>query len=295
MRYNRLLINSLKTKVMLFATPQKRAKNKLQFHLDIEGKRIKEVETAKHLGVFLSNNFSWDSHVEEIVKEGSNRLNGLYKVNHVLDLKQKKNLAEGAILSRIHYAIEVVSSGSESTVRKLESLKSKAARYVLGKSRKEWSKTEGYQQLNWLTVPQTAVEFSLRLFCKVLWTRQPEKVYKSIFDLENGTIRKITDESVEGMTKLCRKSWKIRVLRYSSILPEFFYDVEPNSQTFKTLLKSWVKVNIPKEGDDIYRGKKKKVEDDWLRLELKTWKNANEHNLASGVEAEELLEQEDYG
>ena len=153
MRYNRLLINSGKTKVMLFATYQKRARNNLNFHVDIEGKKIEEVEHAKHLGIILSNNFSWDSHIEEVVEECSNRINGLYKVNHLLDMKQKKNLAEGAIVSSLNYAIEVISSGSENTVRKLESIKSRAARYVLGKSRKEWSKTEGYQQLNSLTAP----------------------------------------------------------------------------------------------------------------------------------------------
>ena len=76
----------------------KRARNNLNFHLDIEGKKIAELEHSKHLGIILSNTFSWDSHIKEVVEECRNRMNGLYKVNHHLDMKQKKNLAEGAIL-----------------------------------------------------------------------------------------------------------------------------------------------------------------------------------------------------
>ena len=174
-------------------------------------------------------------------------------------------------------------------------MKSLAARYVLGKSRKEWSKTEGYRQLNWLSVPQTAVEFSLRLFFKVLWTGRPEKIYNSIYDSENESVKQIDEDSIEAMTKLCRKSWKIRVIRYSSILPNFFFNLDPNSQTFKAYVKSWVKNNIPKEGDYIYRGKKKTEENDWLRLEVRTWRNNIEHDLVSDMEVEELWEQEDHG
>ena len=46
MRAGRLLVNAGKTKVMLFATRQKRAKNDLAFNLNIEGKIIKEEENA---------------------------------------------------------------------------------------------------------------------------------------------------------------------------------------------------------------------------------------------------------
>ena len=50
MRSNRLLINSGKTKVLLFATSQKRARNDLKFHIEIEGKRIEEIKSASLLG-----------------------------------------------------------------------------------------------------------------------------------------------------------------------------------------------------------------------------------------------------
>ena len=76
MRSSRLLINSDKTKVMMFATTQKRSKNDLNFHVDIEGVKIKEIEHATLLGVTLSNTFSWNKHIDEVLDKFSKRLNG---------------------------------------------------------------------------------------------------------------------------------------------------------------------------------------------------------------------------
>ena len=49
-----------------------------------------------------------------------------------LNLKQRKSLAEGAILSRLRYGLEIVSSGSETEMKRLESMQSKCARYKFG-------------------------------------------------------------------------------------------------------------------------------------------------------------------
>ena len=95
MRASCLLINAGKTKVLLFATPQKRAKNDLSFGINIEGKHIKEIDHATLLGIELSNNFSWDRHVDAVLKECSQKLNGMYKVRNELNVRQRKSLAKG--------------------------------------------------------------------------------------------------------------------------------------------------------------------------------------------------------
>ena len=290
MRSNRLLIHPGKTKVMLFATPQKRSKNDLSFHVDVEGKNIQEKKSALLLGVILTNDFTWDNQVEETVSKCSNRLNGLYKVNRELNRQQKKALAEGAILSRIRYGIEVISSGSERCIKKLESMQSKAARFALGISRRDWSRTEGYFQLDWLTVPQMAIESSMRMFFRVIWNRKPLKLFKDIFDGELDRIIQLTDHQLEQMTKLCRKSWRIRVLSYSKIIPQELFKLDPSSPHFKSFLKSWIKEAIPKDGDFIFKGKcRAEKETDWLKLELEEWKKIVEHDERAQREAEQYI------
>ena len=228
-----------------------------------------------------------------MIKECSDRMNGLYKVQTELNTKQKKTLVEGSILSRIHYAIEVVSSGSESNVKKLEGMKSREARYVLGISRKDWSRTAGYQELNWLTVPQTAIEFSLRLFFRILRTEKPERIFKSLHD--GGSLLRFTDLQLQRMTKLAKKSWKTRVLRYAEIIPESLFSLDPKSPFFKSALKDWVKRNIPKDGDYVFKGKEKPQEDDWLKLELYTWVENQKQDFESLQEGLELWENEGEG
>ena len=69
-----------------------------------------------------------------------------------------------------------MSAGSDGVIRKLEGMQSQAGRYVLGKSRKDWSRTAGYAELNWLTITQTAVEASIRLLCKVIWNKKTRTI-----------------------------------------------------------------------------------------------------------------------
>ena len=289
MRSSQLLINADKTRVMLFAISQKRSKNNLEFHLDIEGNRIKEVESATLLGLTLTNNFTWDQHIDKTIGKCSKRLNGLYRVQKELNVQQKKELAEGAIVSLLMYGLEVVSSGSESVVRKLEGMHSKAARFILSRSRKEWSRTEGYSELNWITIPQLAVESSLRLFFKILWNKSPRKLYESIFDEPNNEVTVLSVSDIEMMTKLSRKSWKIRVLRYSKVVPNEQYLLDLTTSIFKRFLKSWVKYTIPKERDRIFQGRISKKEDwenDWLSLELNDWKSREREDVEAQIEAD---------
>ena len=150
------------------ATYQKRSKNNLEFEVNVDGLTIKEVESARLLGIVLSNNFSWETQVQQTLEKCSQRLNGLYKVNKELDRSEKKKLAESAIVSRIRYAIEVVSSGSESIMNRLQSMQSKVARFILGQTRRDWSQSQGFQELNWLSMAQIAVELSLKMFFKVI-------------------------------------------------------------------------------------------------------------------------------
>ena len=113
--------------------------------------------------------------------------------------------------------------------------------------------------------------------------KKPVNLYQSVFDDEKCKVKENGLSDLTKMTKLCRKSWHVRVIRYAEIIPMMFYDLDPKSMIFKTALKSWIKSNIPKEGDHIFKGKIKKFsegeETDWLCLELSEWKEREAHFL----------------
>ena len=97
------------------------------------------------------------------------------------------------------------------------------------------------------------------------------------------------------MTKLARKSWRVRVLRYASVLPEHLFHIDPKSHTFKEILKTWIVQNIPKDGDNIFKGKADQEEDDWLRLELISRRETEENDLRFSQEGAELWNREGQG
>ena len=95
------------------------------------------------------------------------------------------------------------------------------------------------------------------------------------------------------MTKLKRKTWKIRVLRYSPLMPVELSEVNPNSGRFKNILKDWIKENIPRDGDLVFKGKvlenkEVEIDTDWLTLELDEWQKKNEHDILCQYEWREL-------
>ena len=101
--------------------------------------------------------------------------------------------------------------------------------------------------------------------------KKPETLYSMIASDED-EVKSLSDKELEKLTKLSRKSWRIRVLRYSKIVPAGFFHEDPFSLSFKFSLKSWVKSNIPFDGGTIFKGKFNTETDDWLAKEVVEWR-----------------------
>ena len=83
------------------------------------------------------------------------------------------------------------------------------------------------------------------------------------------------------------------MLRYVTIIPPEMFDLDPQSFHFKHELRSWVMKNIPKDGDYIFKGKVRPPEnDDWLHLELGTWKKREMEYVLSWQEIENMIEKD---
>ena len=109
--------------------------------------------------------------------------------------------------------------------------------------------------------------------------------------MDTGEQIKVTKTELEKLPKLCRKSWRIRVIRYGEFLPDIFFQLSPNTHQMKSLLKLWVRNNIPPDGDFIFKGKiEKKRNNDWLSLEVEKWRNEIEDELISYEEWKEIEE-----
>ena len=76
-------------------------------------------------------------------------------------------------------------------------------------------------------------------------------------------------------------------------MPEDFYTLDPTLALFNNTLKSWVNINVFKDGDSVFKGKIPESlgnhdENDWLVEEVKTWQRQQEHEQQSREEIEDI-------
>ena len=82
---NGMVLNSIKTKVMLITTSQKRQRlPNTSFNLKYMDETLKMISNDKILGVFVDENLTWPDHVKHICKKVSSYIWLLSKIKHFL-------------------------------------------------------------------------------------------------------------------------------------------------------------------------------------------------------------------
>ena len=242
----RLKVNEDKTTYMILATQGRRARENLESEIIVCEERVKSVNVGKALGLLVSSDLTWRDQVEKTVKSCQEYLNKY----------QRKMKAEGIIISRLRYCLEVVSTGRKVELEKLQGVQSAAARWVLQTRRRDWSLSGGLKKLAWLSVAQLAVYASLKLAIKILKERKPERLFEILTVEEGGekVRRIITDRGLKKMKATTKKAWSVRVLRWLELIPAEIKEGDISKKPVREALKSWIKHTIPVRGDRVLWG-----------------------------------------
>ena len=183
------------------------------------------------------------------------------KVSPYLSFKLRKALVEACLISHLRYGVELYSQGTEKQMRRMEGLLSRGARIILQSGRgPEWSKTRGLQQLGWLSFIQMAAATSVKTMLKVLHHKIPQNLYSALMiepDEGPDRIRSYTKRELDTMTKLERKSWAVRCLRWYSTLPRELRTMKPGTDAWKNRVNAWARRTVKGvNGDKVFRGEK---------------------------------------
>ena len=157
-----LIFNPMKTKCILFTTPQMAKRHKFKFELkSSDGMQIDRVSNFKLLGVTFSEDMKWNQHVKKATSSAYGSLKTLIHLKRFLPFHLRKQLAEMLVLSRLDYGNALLINAPSYLHNQLQRVQNAAASFVRGR----FSRKLEVIGLKWLPI-QERVEMSL---AKLAW------------------------------------------------------------------------------------------------------------------------------
>ena len=98
---NKLSLNVIKTKYIIFCTRQKN--NHPEATVKFNDKDLEQVKTTKFLGAHIEQHLDWSKHIEEVTKKLSQVSGIIYRCQHILSKQSLLNLYKTLALPHILY------------------------------------------------------------------------------------------------------------------------------------------------------------------------------------------------
>lgn len=126
--------------------------SKLGLNVSIFNHEISNVLKFKYLGVLISSDFTWVSHIEYIAAKINQRLSLLRRIKQFLPFKSRLLFYNSLVLPLFDYADIVWGDKHNTTLmQNLQVLQNKAAKIILDRPFYT-SSTEALADLNWMTL-----------------------------------------------------------------------------------------------------------------------------------------------
>ena len=126
---------------------------------------INEVESYKHLGVILSNDCSWQKHLDYMEEKVWTRINIMRRLNYDIERKSLETIYKSFIRPLLEYADVIWDNCTHQNKNKLELIQLEAARISTGK--KVVSVANLYIETGWETLDARRNKQKLVLFYKM--------------------------------------------------------------------------------------------------------------------------------
>ena len=105
-----------------------------------------------------------------------------------------------------------------------------------------------------------AASTSMKTMLKVIHNKTPQNLYTALLDEPKDgpdRLKSYTKKELDKMTKLERKSWSVRCIRWYQTLPRELTTMKPGTDTWKKRVNVWAKRTVRGvNGDKIFRSDK---------------------------------------
>ena len=128
------------------------------------------MDAAKYLGVTISKDLSWNTHINNITSTANKTL-GFVKRNVVTKNKDIKTMAYNSLVRpQVEYALIVVwSLYTKDNINKIEKVQRRAARWVTNDYSSYSSVTDMLSNLGWRSLEKRRTDTRLAMFYKIVY------------------------------------------------------------------------------------------------------------------------------
>lgn len=138
----------------------------------MQNQQISEVETHKHLGIFLSNDCTWHKHVDYIKEKAWNRINVMRRLKFKIDRKSLEIIYTAFIRPILEYADVIWDNCTQYEKQELEKIQNEAARIATGTT-KLISLVNLNKEIRWDPLEKRRKDHKLTLFYKMQTNMTP--------------------------------------------------------------------------------------------------------------------------
>ena len=251
MAANRLVLNSEKTHLLVMASKsQHRSHGNYSLELDTGNEIILPENHQRLLGCEMNCDFTWKEHLQDnefsMQRQLTSRINALKKISFSASFKTRKMVANGVVISRIIYVIQLWGGTSDFLIKMLQVLQNKAARFVTQKDIFT-SQKQLLLQCGWMSVRQLVVYHDMVQIFKTMTEQKPVSLHKS---LSKSFTHRTRAASTGGLVDnyrttrdITKESFLVRSTKSWNLLPPETRQAE-NLQQFKFKLKAWIRLHV---------------------------------------------------
>jgi hypothetical protein len=134
---------------------------------------LADVDHHKHLGLTLSSNLSWATHINSILSSVSPMGDVLKRLKYILDRKSIETIYFSFIRPKLEYGSHIWDNCSKQDSEALEKFQLDVARTVTG-ARKGTSHDLIYQETNWQTLAERRSACKIKQFSRIVNNDTPE-------------------------------------------------------------------------------------------------------------------------
>lgn len=144
-----------------------RARQPIHSQYTLHGEILESVDSARYIGVSISKDLTWNSHIKEIVSKANQTL-GFIKRNVKTKNHSVKELAYKTLVRpKVEYASTVWSPYSKQSIYQIEMVQRRAARWVLNRYSSYDSVSVMLSDLDWRSLEYRRYDSRLAMFYKI--------------------------------------------------------------------------------------------------------------------------------